>query len=182
MPIHRYGTRYSRWDGTQQIEALTADDLMRAMSDDLMQDGDVNRALQRLFRWGFQRPDGEQTPVLQGLLQKLRERRQEQLERYDMQSMLSDIIDRLDQVIETERQGIAQRLDDASRHDITRPATGDQTASQPEQAADQADDQPSGAQQSGGDPGESAEQDDGLRRLLESLASKHLQHNWVSSI
>ena len=62
MPIHRYGTRYSRWDGTQQIEALSAEDLMRAMSDDLMQDGDVNRALQRLFRWGFQRPDGENVP------------------------------------------------------------------------------------------------------------------------
>ena len=84
MPIHRYGTRYSRWDGTQQIEALSAEDLMRAMSDDLMQDGDVNRALQRLFRWGFERPDGEQVPGLQGLMQKLRERRQEQLERYDL--------------------------------------------------------------------------------------------------
>ena len=31
-------------------------------------------------------------------MQKLRERRQEQLERYDLQAMLSDIIDRLDQV------------------------------------------------------------------------------------
>ena len=81
MPIHRFGSRYSRWDGTQQIGPLSADDLMRAMSEDLMQDGDVNRAMQRLFRWGFQRPDGEEVPGLQGLMQRLRDRRQEQLER-----------------------------------------------------------------------------------------------------
>jgi hypothetical protein len=87
MPIHRFGSRYSRWDGTQQIGPLSADDLMRAMSEDLMQDGDVNRAMQRLFRWGFQRPDGEEVPGLQGLMQRLRDRRQEQLERYDLQSM-----------------------------------------------------------------------------------------------
>ena len=72
-----------------------------------MQDGDVNRALQRLFRWGFQRPDGEDVPGLQGLMQRLRDRRQEQLQRYDLQSMLSDIAERIEQIVETERQGIA---------------------------------------------------------------------------
>src|SRR5687767_5580984 len=112
MPIHRFGSRYSRWDGTQQIGPLSADDLMRAMSDDLMQDGDVNRALQRLFRWGFQRPDGEHVPGLQGLMQRLRERRQQQLEQYNLQSMLSDIAERIEQIIATEREGIARRLDE----------------------------------------------------------------------
>src|SRR5215218_122606 len=112
MPIHRFGSRYSRWDGTQQIGPLSADDLLRAMSEDLMEDGDVNRAMQRLFRWGFQRPDGEDVPGLQGLMQRLRDRRQEQLERYDLQSMLSDIADRIEQIVETERQGIAKRLDE----------------------------------------------------------------------
>jgi uncharacterized protein with von Willebrand factor type A (vWA) domain len=170
MPIHRYGTRYSRWDGTQQIEALSAEDLMRAMSDDLMQDGDVNRALQRLFRWGFERPDGEQVPGLQGLMEKLRERRQEQLERYDMQAMLSDIIDRLDQVIETERQGIAQRLQDAAKQDITEQPESGQPSSQGEQGADQ-----SGSQETGADSSESASQNEALQQLLESMADKHLQ-------
>ena len=175
MPIHRYGTRYSRWDGTQQIEALSAEDLMRAMSDDLMQDGDVNRALQRLFRWGFQRPDGEQVPGLQGLMQKLRERRQEQLERYDMQSMLSDIIDRLDQVIETERQGIAQRLDDASKQDITSNSEPGQAGTRNEQGDDQPGSEQSGDQESGEESGEAASQNDALRKLLESMVGKHLQ-------
>src|SRR5215211_3522428 len=118
MPIYRFGSRYSRWDGTQQIGPLSADDLMRAMSEDLMQDGDVNRAMQRLFRWGFQRPDGEDVPGLQGLMQRLRDRRQEQLERYDLQSMLSDIADRIEQIVETERQGIAKRLDEARQSPV----------------------------------------------------------------
>jgi len=110
MPIFRSGTRYSRWDGTQQVGPLSASDLMQAMSEDLMHDGDVNRALQRLFRWGFQRPDGEDVPGLQGLLQRVRERRQEQLDRYNLQSMLSDIKDRIEQIVQTEREGIEQRL------------------------------------------------------------------------
>src|SRR5215211_4892088 len=113
MPIYRFGSRYSRWEGTQQNGPLSADDLMRAMSEDLMQDGDVNRAMQRLFRWGFQRPEGEDVPGLQSLMQRLRDRRQEQLERYDLQSMLSDIADRIEQIVETERQGIGKRLDEA---------------------------------------------------------------------
>ena len=175
MPIHRYGTRYSRWDGTQQIEALSAEDLMRAMSDDLMQDGDVNRALQRLFRWGFQRPDGEQVPGLQGLMQKLRERRQEQLERFDMQSMLSDIIDRLDQVIETEKQGIAQRLEDADKHDITEAPESEQSADQGEPGESQLGAQQPGAGESGEGLADSSSQNDALRQLLESMANKHLQ-------
>ena len=29
MPIHRFGTRYSRWDGTQQVGPVSAEDLMR---------------------------------------------------------------------------------------------------------------------------------------------------------
>src|SRR5436305_389639 len=106
MPIYRFGSRYSRWDGTQQISALDADDLMQAMADDLLQDGDLNRALQRLFRWGFDRPDGDHVPGLREMLERLRERRQDQLSRYDMGSMLDEIQKRLDEIVATERAGI----------------------------------------------------------------------------
>src|SRR5918997_673717 len=113
MPIHRLGSRYSRWDGTQQLDPLDADELMRAMSDDLMQDGDLNRALQRLFRWGFERPDGEHVPGLRELMQRLKERRQEQLGRYDLGSILDDVKERLEQIVATERGTIERRLDQA---------------------------------------------------------------------
>src|SRR5436190_6827625 len=137
MPIYRFGSRYSRWDGTQQIGPLSAEDLMQAMSEDLMQDGDVNRALQRLFRWGFQRPDGENVPGLQGLLQRLRDRRQEQLERYNLQSMLSNIADRIEQIVETEREGIARRLEETSQQSPGGDGDENDGSSTPANAADQ---------------------------------------------
>ena len=142
MPIHRLGSRYSRWDGTQQISPLDADELMRAMSDDLMQDGDLNRALQRLFRWGFERPDGEQVPGLRELMQRLKERRQEQLSRYDLGSVLDDIKERLEQIVATERAGIERRLDEAAggtrgaEEDAPTPRGGDGNESGRRQSAE----------------------------------------------
>jgi len=112
MPIYRFGSRYSRWDGTQQISALDADELMRAMSEDLMQNGDLNLALQRLFRWGVDRQDGDRVPGLREMLQRLKEQRQQQLNRYDLGSVMDDIQERLRQVLETERAGIDRRLDE----------------------------------------------------------------------
>ena len=192
MPIHRFGSRYSRWDGTQQIGPLSADDLMRAMSEDLMQDGDVNRALQRLFRWGFQRPDGEEVPGLQGLMQRLRDRRQEQLERYDLQSMLSDIADRIEQIVATERQGIAKRLDEARQKQPgqdepeTNPeqetqAGTDSSAKRGEQPGGAGQDRQSG-QQGAGESGETGESnaanghpEGDLQKLLEAMTERRLQ-------
>jgi uncharacterized protein with von Willebrand factor type A (vWA) domain len=186
MPIHRFGSRYSRWDGTQQIGPLSADDLMRAMSEDLMQDGDVNRAMQRLFRWGFQRPDGEEVPGLQGLMQRLRDRRQEQLERYDLQSMLSDIADRIEQIVETERQGIAKRLDEAGQSEVGESAESDEGEAR---ATTQNAEQPPGSGEDGqagqsgksgaGETGESDAEDGHpqghLQKLLEAMAERRLQ-------
>jgi uncharacterized protein with von Willebrand factor type A (vWA) domain len=194
MPIYRFGTRYSRWDGTQQIGPLSADDLMRAMSDDLMQDGDVNRALQRLFRWGFQRPDGENVPGLQNLLQRLRDRRQQQLERYDLQSMLSDIIERIEQIVETEREGIARRLEEAQPQPETpagstqegkagQQAAGDQSAEggqsgQADQSGQQGQAGQAGQAGQGGE-GQGSKGSNGadpdLRKLLEAMANRRLE-------
>jgi uncharacterized protein with von Willebrand factor type A (vWA) domain len=193
MPIHRFGSRYSRWDGTQQIGPLSADDLMRAMSEDLMQDGDVTRAMQRLFRWGFQRPDGEDVPGLQSLMQRLRDRRQEQLERYDLKSMLSDIADRIEQIVETERQGIAKRLDDArqgqatddgktaGRQDGKDEVDGERESRSSAQQSDQPGESSADGQsgQSGrnedSETGESDAADPDLQKLLEAMAERRLQ-------
>src|SRR6266511_53976 len=98
--------RYSRWDGTQRIDDLDADDLLKAMSDDLLSDGDLWSAMRRMFQRGMRTPQGGQTPGLQDLLQQLRQRRQQQLDRYDLGSALEDIKKRLEQVIQTEREGL----------------------------------------------------------------------------
>ena len=67
--------RYSRWDGTQKIDGFSADDIMDAISDDMFADGDLQRALQRLFRWGMDKPDGDKMPGIRNLMDRLKARR-----------------------------------------------------------------------------------------------------------
>jgi uncharacterized protein with von Willebrand factor type A (vWA) domain len=105
--------RYSRWDGSQKLDDLDADDLLSAMSDDLLTDGDLARAMRRLFQRGARRPDGQPVPGLQDLLQRLRRQRQQRLDRYDLGSALDDIQRKLDDVLRTEREGVERRVPDA---------------------------------------------------------------------
>ncbi|MCC6314185.1 MAG: VWA domain-containing protein [Thermomicrobiales bacterium] len=194
MPGFRLGARYSRWDGAQQINPLDADDLMRAMSDDLMQDGDINRALQRLFRWGFERQDGEHVPGLRELMDRLREQRQEQLNRYDLGSMLDEIQQKLEQVVQTERDGIQKRLDEARRsadEDVdrdARPEPGSKTAEERRQEQGAQDAAQQGARQRGSESNQSGEASDAdqegesgegpsdaLREMLEKMAARKLE-------
>ncbi|HET7094558.1 MAG TPA: VWA domain-containing protein [Thermomicrobiales bacterium] len=191
MPIYRFGSRYTRWDGTQQISPLDADDLMRAMSDDLLQDGDLNRALQRLFRWGFERPDGDHVPGLREMLERLRDRRQEQLSRYDMGSMLDEIQKRLDEIVAAERAGIEQKLTDAHRGASQRQDSADANDGASGEAQEQGADgtrqsgqprqsgAPQGQQGESGQSGQSAGEGEGqpdpdLVRMLEQMAGKRL--------
>jgi uncharacterized protein with von Willebrand factor type A (vWA) domain len=105
MPLNRY----SRWDGTQKID-LDADDLMAAMADDLLHDGDPWRAMRRLMQQGARKPEGGRMPGLKDLLEKLRRQKQERMQRYDLGSSMDDIKKKLEDVIKTEREGVKQRM------------------------------------------------------------------------
>src|SRR5580765_2530648 len=83
------------------------------MSDDLLSDGDPWSALRRLFQRGAKNPDGANLPGLQDLLNRLRRQRQQQLDRYDLSSVLDDIKQKLDNILKTEREGIERRVNDA---------------------------------------------------------------------
>jgi uncharacterized protein with von Willebrand factor type A (vWA) domain len=100
--------QYSRWDGTQNVDAVDADDVLDALSDDLMSYGDLSAALQRLYRWG-----AGDMPGLEQLLRQLRERRERELSRYDLDSTVESIREQLQDVIDTERTGIDKKVDQA---------------------------------------------------------------------
>jgi uncharacterized protein with von Willebrand factor type A (vWA) domain len=100
--------RYSRWDGTQNLDLLDADDVLDALSDDLMSYGDLSAALQRLYRWG-----AGDMPGLEQLLRQLRERRERELSRYDLDSTVESIREQLQEVIDTERTGIDRKVGEA---------------------------------------------------------------------
>ena len=100
------GFRYSRWDGTQTGFDLDADSLLDEMGDDLLYHGDLNAALRRMMQQGFRDRNNERLMGLREMLQKLRERRRQELESRDLGGVYDDIAEQLDEVVDMEREGI----------------------------------------------------------------------------
>ena len=122
MLYQRY--RYSHWDGTQQIFDIDASEVMDALSDDLLQNGDVMRALRELFRNGMENRDGSQMPSLRQLMEQLKNQRRQQLQQSNLDSVVDDLKERLENILKTEREGIQARLDDAASQPEPDDATG----------------------------------------------------------
>jgi uncharacterized protein with von Willebrand factor type A (vWA) domain len=107
--------RYSRWDGSQQLPPFDADDVLDALSEDVLADGDIRRALQRLMQRGVRGMRGGDVPGLRRIVDQLRQRRQAELEQSNLDGVLDDLAERLGRIVEQERTGIEQRLQDAER-------------------------------------------------------------------
>jgi uncharacterized protein with von Willebrand factor type A (vWA) domain len=108
--------RFSRWDGSQQLPDLDADEILRALSDDMMAEGDLASALRRLMERGWQSGDVTRPDMagLQDLMDRLRQRRQDLRERYGLDDVLGDIRRELGEIVEQEREGVQDRLDRAA--------------------------------------------------------------------
>ena len=102
--------RYSQWDGSQQVFDPDQDDLMEALAEDLMEHGDVNRALRDMMRRGMQMPDGQRLDGLRDLMDRLRRQRQEQLQRFNMEHTMEDLKEKLQDILQTEREGMDRRV------------------------------------------------------------------------
>ena len=117
--------RYSRWDGTQAGFELEADQVLAELNDDLLYHGDLNAALRRMMQQGLRDRNGEHVAGIRELLDRLRERRREHLERHDLGGVYDDIAQQLREVVETERAGIddlereARDSGDRRRQEIT---------------------------------------------------------------
>src|SRR5713226_6490909 len=108
---NRYG--YSRWDGTQRIEGLDADDILKALSDDYLENGNLQQALNRLMQDGVRSEDGRRAMGLREMMERMRNMRKEQLNRYNMASgVMDDLRQKLEEIKQLEREGIQHRLDD----------------------------------------------------------------------
>ncbi|MSQ12309.1 MAG: VWA domain-containing protein [Dehalococcoidia bacterium] len=107
--------RYLKWDGTQEVFAPDSERLMGELADDLMGYGDVQRALRELLQRGMRGEQGERLMGLRDMLERLRTRRQEQLERYNLDSVMDDLCAKLEDVVKSERTGIDRRLQEAAQ-------------------------------------------------------------------
>ncbi len=105
---------YSRWDGSQEGFELDADAILGEINDDLLYHGDVGAALRKMMQSGFKDRRGREVSGLRQLLEQLRERRRESQQRYDLGGPFSEIARQLDEVVETERQGLEELASEAA--------------------------------------------------------------------
>ena len=186
-------TRYSQWDGSQEPFGLDADELMDAMSDDLLDDGDLWHALQKMLRRGAENQQGDRMQGLRDLMEQLKNRRRENLDRYDMSSVLDDLKERLENVLKTEREGIDRRVQDgrekvsAGKQQQQQPGqqqpgqqqqSGQQQPGQQQQSGQQPTGQQSGDQSGDGESGQqelSPEQQAAMQKMLERMADQKRQ-------
>ena len=107
--------RYLAWDGSQDVPDLTADELVDALADDILEHGDTEEALRRLIGRGLRRdePGGSGLRGLQDLLDRLRERREAVLAEGRLRDPLAETRRELDEIVADERAGVQRRLDEA---------------------------------------------------------------------
>jgi len=105
--------RYSEWDGSQDLFNLNADDLMDELGRRMMSYGDLSYALRLMQRGGIRDSQGRRLPSIQDMLQRLRKQRQQQLDKYNLSSVIDTIRQKLDSILKTERRGIQKQVDEA---------------------------------------------------------------------
>jgi len=105
--------RYSEWDGSQEIPPLDPDQVLENLTDDLMNFGDLQHALRNLLQRGMRNPMGQRLQGLRDLLQQLRQQRRQMLDRYNLSSVFDDIKNRLNEIVQMERETIDRRLQEA---------------------------------------------------------------------
>ncbi len=158
--------RYSHWDGSQSVPDLEADEILDALADDVMAEGDLSSALRRLMERGWRSTDAARPDMagLRDLMERLARRREEVLDRYKLGDVLADVRAELDGIVAEERGGVERRLDQASRPpqegQVARGQAGDAAATE-----DGANDLEEAA---------AAEDDRALRRMLRDVAARRL--------
>jgi len=161
-PLLARAARYARWDGTQTIPALDADEILDALADDVMAEGDLAEALRRLMERGRRSTDPTRPDLagLNELRERLRRRREELQERYQLRDVLADVRQELDEIVAQERAGIERRLDDAAAPpDTERPDSSQDPARSDGRASD---------------PVRGTSPDAGLRAMLRDAAARRI--------
>ena len=106
IPTHH---RFSQWDGSQSL-GMDADEILGAMANDLMEYGDLRWAMRNMLSRGMQIPQGGTMQGLRDMLKQMRERKKQQLERYDLSSIFDGFKEKLDEILDMERSRIDEWL------------------------------------------------------------------------
>ncbi len=149
ISLHANGTARRRYP------PLDPDDILNALTDDLMNFGDLQHALRNLLQRGMRNPMGDRTQGLRDLLQQLRQQRRQTLDQFNLSSAFEDIQKRLEEILDKERSTLDERLERrasrASRTQDGQPRTvrTARAASEGSEGQEGQQGQQSGARQSG---------------------------------
>ena len=161
--------RYSEWDGTQDIPGLEANEVLDALSDDLMNFGDLQHALRNLMQRGMKSPQGQKTQGLRDLLHQLRQQRRERLDRFDLGGVMDGIREQLQEILDLERNTLDDRMGEAGQQNGQQDGSPEAGAQQDGARGEQGDgsemDGESGqdGSESGQQPGQQSGQQGGMR-------------------
>jgi uncharacterized protein with von Willebrand factor type A (vWA) domain len=124
---------YTRWDGTQSGFEDEAESLFAQLADDLLYHGDPDAALRRLLTSGFRDSDGERVQGMRELMDHLRRRRQEELERGQLDGAFGEIARELEEALGTEHASLealaeeARDSGDERRREVTEEVVAERT-------------------------------------------------------
>ena len=108
-----FGARYGRWDGSQEFD-LDADEVFSSIAESLLYHGDPSAALREFMARGLTREDGSDILGLREILERVRRRRREILDRFDPSGQAREIDEELRRIVDTEREALYAFLDAAS--------------------------------------------------------------------
>ncbi|MGK0223220.1 MAG: hypothetical protein ACI9ON_002463 [Limisphaerales bacterium] len=97
--------RYSIWDGSQS-SPLDPDEVMKALADDMIEYGDLRWAMRNLLSRGMELPEGGYLQGLRDMIRQVKEQKQRQLQRYNLDSVFEQYRERLEEIILMERERI----------------------------------------------------------------------------
>jgi len=123
VPV-RYG--YRRFGEDDDFDDLDAQELLRLLTDDFLESGDLDEAMERLLREGFVSPDGTRGEGLRELLERARARRRELERQGDPDGEMQRYREWLEQIEATESNELddmlaeAEASDDERRKEVTR--------------------------------------------------------------
>ncbi len=115
--------RYSAWDGSQAPFRPSPDDVLDGLTDALLQDGDIHKALRMLMQRGMMNREGQIMRGLQDILNDVRAAKEQQLRQYNPDSVLADLQQQLDDIVARERQTLEDQLA-ATRQRAAQHTTG----------------------------------------------------------
>ncbi|ETW96137.1 MAG: hypothetical protein ETSY1_27785 [Candidatus Entotheonella factor] len=104
--------RYSVWDGSQEpFINPSPEDVLDGLTDHLLQAGDLSKALRTLMQRGMMNRQGQIMPGLQDILKRVRQTKDDLLQQYNPDGVLTNLQQQLDDIVARERQALENQLE-----------------------------------------------------------------------